>query len=555
MTDNKSFDGNKSEARPKRSSGPRSDGPRGERPRGERPRSEGPRREGGSDSRAGSGGRSFDRSSKPGGSKPGGFRKDGPPGSGPRSSGPSGSGSRDDKPRGGPRDNRSGDRRGGSDFTGPQFTKGKSTSARGVTLNLLVEVVRNKLTLDEAISDSHFFSRLAERDRRFARQLSTTVLRRFGQLNRELVGYLETPLPPKLLSIKLILLMGMAEHFFMRSPSHALVSENVALARDDHNMRNHHGLVNAILRRVSDRPSHDICSPRFNIPKWMAARWNLAYGDAWLEELSKTMIQTPGLDLAVKPGAEGPDGEHQVMPNGALRYPTGLGTIENLPGFEEGNWWVQDAAAQMPVQMMGDVSGKRVLDLCAAPGGKTMQLAALGAQVTALDISENRLERVKQNLERCKLEAEVVVCDALEYEPSEKFDAILLDAPCSATGTLRRHPELFGQRKEDTLLHNRRLQAKLLGKAVKWLKPGGILVYAVCSLEPEEGIEQVKAGLKALPIELDTAILDSGSDSGDTTPDWLSALWTTPGMLQTYPQTWAEMGGLDGFFAARLRRT
>ena len=516
MTDKKSFDGDRSEARPKRSAGTSRPSERG-----------GPRSDNRSNSRSGertrSGERSFDRSSdrrgKPDANKSRAPRRDG--------------------------------ERSNSDFSGPQLTKGKSTSARGVTLALLMEVVRNKLTLDEAIAESRYFSRLAERDRRFARQLSTTVLRRFGQLNRELVGYLETPLPPKLLSIKILLLMGMAEHFFMRSPSHALVSENVALARDDRSMRNHHGLVNAILRKVSDRPQHDICSPRFNIPKWMAARWNAAYGDAWLEALSKTMTQTPGLDLALKPGAEGPDGEHQVLPNGALRYPTGLGTIENLPGFENGDWWVQDAAAQMPVQMMGDVAGKRVLDLCAAPGGKTMQLAAQGAQVTALDISENRLERLKQNLERCKLEAEIVACDALEYEPSEKFDAILLDAPCSATGTLRRHPELFGQRKEDTLLHNRRLQAKLLGKAVKWLKPGGILVYAVCSLEPEEGVEQVKAGLKALPITLDTDILDSEA----TTPDWLSALWTTPGMLQTYPQTWADLGGLDGFFAARLRLT
>ncbi len=243
-----------------------------------------------------------------------------------------------------------------------------------------------------------------------------------------------------------------------------------------------------------------------------------------------------------------PRAEHIVatrLPNAALRLGPSQGSIAQLPGYEEGDWWVQDAAAQVPVMMLGDVAGKRVLDLCAAPGGKTLQLAAQGANVTAVDISENRLQRLHENLERCKLTATVIAQDALTFEDEQGFDAILLDAPCSATGTLRRHPELLWQRREDSLLTQRRLQAKLLGRAVRLLKPDGVLVYAVCSLEPEEGIEQVKAALSALPLAISAM---------PSTPDWLTPLLTTEGFFRSAPQTWAQYGGMDGFFAARLQR-
>ncbi len=482
--------------------------------------------------------------------------------------------------------------------------------------------MKENVTLDEAIERSRAFAQLEDRDRRFVRQLVTTTLRRLGQIQNILRDYLADPLPPKNFNVKVLLMMGIAEHHFMRTPSHALVSEAVSLARSDETMRGYQGLTNAVLRKVCDREKDELPHLRYNLPRWIAKRWHAVYGDAWLSDLAAALTEAPATDLAIKPGSdlpieapdvlieqepkepkasarapvdqetadqtpgeqervaeqapeekvskaslsaqdgevvsEGPDGERprqeheapsvikgSLLANGALRLAPAQGSIAQLPGYETGDWWVQDAAAQVPVLMLGDVAGKRVLDLCAAPGGKTLQLAARGAHVTAVDISENRLKRLHENLERCQLKAEVVTQDALTYSSDELFDAILLDAPCSATGTLRRHPELMWQRREESLLTNRRLQAKLLGRAARLLKPNGILVYAVCSLEPEEGIEQVMAALSALPLE--TSRLPS-------TPDWLSPLLTTEGFFRSAPQDWAEQGGMDGFFAARLQR-
>lgn len=458
---------------------------------------------------------------------------------------------------------------------------------------MLHHVLKENLTLDEAIERSRAFAQLEDRDRRFVRQLVTTTLRRLGQIQNILRDYLAEPLPPKNFNVKVLLMMGIAEHHFMRTPSHALVSEAVSLARSDDYMRGYQGLVNAVLRKVCDREKDELPHPRYNLPRWMAKRWHAAYGDAWLSDLSAALTEAPPTDLALKPGAElpivAPDSPEadtaarreeptpddrtpsdrtpddrtpdertayeprqppaiikgETLANGALRLAPAQGSIAQLPGYESGDWWVQDAAAQVPVLMLGDVAGKRVLDLCAAPGGKTLQLAARGAHVTAVDISQNRLKRLHENLERCQLSADVVTQDALTYDCEERFDAILLDAPCSATGTLRRHPELLWQRREDSLLANRRLQAKLIGRAARLLKPDGVLVYAVCSLEPEEGIDQIKAALAALPLE---------ASAMPATPDWLSPMLTTEGYFRSAPQNWSELGGMDGFFAARLQR-
>ncbi len=463
---------------------------------------------------------------------------------------------------------------------------------------MLHHVLKENLTLDEAIERSRAFAQLEDRDRRFVRQLVTTTLRRLGQIQNILRDYLAEPLPPKNFNVKVLLMMGIAEHHFMRTPSHALVSEAVSLARSDDLMRGYQGLVNAVLRKVCDREKDELPNQRYNLPRWMAKRWHAAYGDAWLSDLAAALTEAPPTDLALKPGAELPivgpdapdpeidlrpdhealaskpattepesepesepefDADHRqpagftppsvikgtVLANAALRLAPAQGSIAQLPGYEAGDWWVQDAAAQVPVLMLGDVAGKRVLDLCAAPGGKTLQLAARGAHVTAVDISENRLKRLHENLQRCQLSADVIAEDALTYDSDERFDAILLDAPCSATGTLRRHPELLWQRREDSLLTNRRLQAKLLGRAARLLKPDGVLVYAVCSLEPEEGVEQIQAALAALPLEVSAL---------PATPDWLSPLLTTEGYFRSAPQNWSQVGGMDGFFAARLQR-
>ena len=255
------------------------------------------------------------------------------------------------------------------------------------------------------------------------------------------------------------------------------------------------------------------------------------------------LIEAP-LDVSVKTDAEGWAQRllGVLTPTGSVRI-TDPAPVDSLPGFESGAWWVQDAAAALPAQLLGDVRGKRVLDLCAAPGGKTLQLAAMGARVTAVDKSDQRLERLRENLARTNLQAEVICADALEYRSAEPFDAVLLDAPCTSTGTLRRHPDVAWLRRPTDVRALAELQAKLVAASARLLKPGAPLVYAVCSLEPEEGpgvvAEALRNGWRRAPLT-----------SADTLPEFITA----DGDLRTHPGQWPEIGGLDGFFASRLVR-
>ncbi len=413
------------------------------------------------------------------------------------------------------------------------------TTARAVALGLLQTVLDRRQPLDIALEANAAMEALEARDRGFARLLVATVLRHLGTLDHAIDGALTQPdLHP---AARHILRLALAQLRYLGTPPHAAISSAVDLA-DGHAPRLK-GLVNAILRR------HDTLvfdeSPAINMPPWLWQRWEAAYGDAAAAIVAASLAEAP-LDFTVKgnPGDWAAPLEAQLMPMGTLRRQAG-GGVEMLPGFDQGAWWVQDLSASLPVKLMGDLAGKIVFDLCAAPGGKTARLCAAGATVTALDRSRPRLKRLQQNLDRLKLQAEVVAADAASWRPDLLADAILLDAPCLATGTMRRHPDIPWLKTAADLESLAALQARLLDHAATLLKPGGMLVYCTCSLEPEEGGEQVEAFLARNGKFARQAI------SADELPG-LADLLTQKGDIRALPMHLAEHGGMDGFFVARL---
>jgi 16S rRNA (cytosine967-C5)-methyltransferase len=286
--------------------------------------------------------------------------------------------------------------------------------------------------------------------------------------------------------------------------------------------------------------------PGADLPAWLYTRWRATYGEETAAAIANALHSEPPLDLSVKhdPADWASRIGADITPTGSVRLSGG--NVESLPGFAEGAWWVQDAAAALPVKLLGDISGKNIADLCAAPGGKTLQIAAAGARVTAVDRSKQRLETLRENLARTQLEANVVTADVLKLKAREKFDAVLLDAPCSATGTLRRHPDVAWLRKPDDIRKLSTLQRELIAAAADFVKPGGVLVYAVCSLEPEEGEGAIEAALESGAWTRDP--VRPGEIAGG------DAFLTAEGALRTLPSHWPETGGLDGFFVARLVR-
>jgi 16S rRNA (cytosine967-C5)-methyltransferase len=334
----------------------------------------------------------------------------------------------------------------------------------------------------------------------------------------------------------------------MEVAPHAAIGLAVEQAKASRAVRHLAGLVNAVLRRVNEHKAAILAeqdASRLNTPEWLWRRWVQAYGDETAARIATAHLEEPPLDLSAK--ADAADLAARLsgaaLPWGTVRLAV-KGRIEDIDGYEEGAWWVQDAAAAMPALLLGDVAGLRVADLCAAPGGKTAQLAARGAHGTAVDISASRLRRLKENLERLHLEAEIVQANVGDWSPPELFDAVLLDAPCSATGTIRRNPDIPYLKSEADIAALARVQARLLAHALSLLKPGGALVYATCSLEPEEGEAQIEA---ALASRGDIALAPVRADALGLPPDAI----TPAGMLRTLP---FHGGGMDGFFAARLVR-
>ena len=363
---------------------------------------------------------------------------------------------------------------------------------------------------------------------------------------------MDRPLPARRGPVQDVLRLGIAQLAFLETPAHAAVASTVALAQGPR-LAPYRGLVNAVLRRASREHGAiaALDAARLNTPDWLWRSWAQAYGDARCRAIAEAHLGEPPLDLS--PCTDTEDRAEALcaalaaerLPGGTLRL-RGAGEVTRLAGYEAGEWWVQDAAAALPARLFGPVAGKQVLEIGAAPGGKTAQLAAAGARVTAVDRSTPRLARLRENLARLHLEAEIVEADALDWRPAAQAQMVLLDAPCAATGTIRRHPDVLHGRRPADVARLAELQGRLLARAAAMVAPGGLLVYASCSLQPEECERQVDAFLKAatdfarLPVR-------PGELAG------VGEAITTAGDLRTLPCHWAEDGGMDGFYAARLR--
>jgi 16S rRNA (cytosine967-C5)-methyltransferase len=437
----------------------------------------------------------------------------------------------------------------------PALDPAPGFAARQLAAELIDGVLRRRRPLDEQIDDrASDLAALPERDRAFVRALATLVLRRLGTLRHLLAHRLARGLPVDAPRVETALLLGAAQILWLDVADHAAVDLAVRLVRADRRAARYAGLVNAVLRRLAREGAHVLAAldtTALDTPDWLMARWANSYGAETARAIATAHGREPALDLTVKR-----DPEHWASVLGGRMLPTGSvralvhGPIARLPGYGDGAWWVQDAAAALPARLLGDVRGLAVADLCAAPGGKTAQLAAAGARVTAVERNGARLERLRGNLARLQLEADLVAADVADWQAGP-FDAVLLDAPCSSTGTIRRHPDIPWLKRETDIAALAALQRRLIARAAALTRPGGILVYCTCSLEPEEGIEIVRDLLAADPSLRRKAI---SADEIHGRAEWLSAdgdLRTLPCHL---PDPDSRLSGLDGFYAARLVR-
>jgi 16S rRNA (cytosine967-C5)-methyltransferase len=430
-------------------------------------------------------------------------------------------------------------------------------AARRIAAEIIEGVTRQRRTLDDQLDGAHAhpgLAALADRDRALTRMLVTTVLRRLGTLRHLLLTYLANGFPPDAGRVETILLLGAAQILWLDVPDHAAVDHAVRLAQADRRAGHYPALVNAVLRRVTREGRESLAgldTAVLDTPDWLMARWRAHYGDDRAHAIAAALTHPPPLDVTVKSDAESwaTRLRGHVLPTGTVRTAMS-GPVSRLPGYAEGVWWVQDAAAALPARLLGAVDGLTVADICAAPGGKTAQLAAAGAKVTAVDRSAARLSRLVTNLARLGLHADVAAADATQWEAGP-FDAVLLDAPCFATGTIRRHPDIALLKRESDLVPLTALQSRLLDKAFALTKPGGRIVYCTCSLEPEEGEGQIAALLARNPHVRRQPV----------TPEdvfGLTDLINADGDLRTLPchlpGADPQLAGLDGFFAARLIR-
>ena len=431
-------------------------------------------------------------------------------------------------------------------------------AARRIAADILDGVLHKHRTLDDQLDGAGAhpgLKTLADRDRALMRRLVATILRRLGTLGHLLSRLLDRGIPTDAPRAQSALLIGAAQILWMDVPDHAAVDLSVRLVQSDRRAAKYAGLVNAVLRRCAreGQPLIDeVKSQNLDIPPWLLARWIGAYGETTARQMALAIGHEPSLDITVKSdAAQWASRLHgETLPTGTVRTLL-QGSVTMLPGFTEGQWWVQDAAAALPARLFGDVGGKTIVDLCAAPGGKTAQLAQAGARVTAVDRSPARMARLRDNLARLSLQADDVVTDAAEWpgHGNGGFDGVLVDAPCTSTGTIRRHPDVAWLRQEADIAALTALQKRLLQRAVALLKPGGTLVYCTCSLEPEEG-EQAIASLLATESGVRRVPVEAGEVAG------LSEIVTADGDLRTLPchlpHADPRLGGLDGFYAARL---
>ncbi len=401
----------------------------------------------------------------------------------------------------------------------------------------MLQAVGAGATLDEAAGIAEA---LTPAGRARARRLAASTLRHIGRADAVLAPLLARRPRP---DIRWLLRMATVEMLALSEAPHGAVNAAVALARSlGRKGQEAAGMVNAVLRRASVAGDLWAAGDPQQMPPWLRRPVVAMWGEDTARAIEAAHEAGAPIDITAKPGVEAPG--HRLA-TGSYRQPLGT-QVSALPGFEAGAWWVQDAAAAMAVRVLAPQKDERIADICAAPGGKTLQLAAAGAAVTAIDISESRLARVRENLTRCGLEADLVAADALDWHPDHPLDAVLLDAPCSATGTIRRHPELPLIRDDSAIADLAALQARLIDRALGFLRPGGRLVYATCSILPAEGEDQLGAALVRHP---DLQVLRP--DVPGIEQNWITA----QGGLRLRPDYWPQLGGMDGFFIACLQKT
>ncbi len=430
---------------------------------------------------------------------------------------------------------------------------------RATAAKLLAAVVERKISLDGMLDLTHgnpAYKALSDADRALTRAIMTTALRHLPRLEAAIASLIDTPLPEGARALHHVLIVAAAQILHLDVPSHAAVDLAVEQANRDPRNRRFAKLVNAVLRRMV-REKDDVLAATAAVspvPEWFSKRLSASYGAAEAARIAEAQLVPPAIDLTVKSNpqawAEKLDGK--VLPTGSVRLAAFEGAVSGLEGYGEGEWWVQDAAASIPAKLFGDLKGKRIADLCAAPGGKTAQLIAAGAEVTAVEQSPNRLTRLKENLARLGMEAELVAGDLFNFKPETPLDGVLLDAPCSSTGTTRRHPDVLWTKGPEDIAKLAALQERMLRHAVTLVKPGGVVVFSNCSLDPSEGEDLVarvladQNNLQRVPVDpkdwpgLEAAISDLGE------------FRTTPAML---PGDERFAGGMDGFFASVIRLT
>ena len=425
-------------------------------------------------------------------------------------------------------------------------------AARRVATQVLTDVLVRHLALDETLDRQLAQADSLGRDAGLVRAMATSAVRHLGQLRHVVQSRLSGDrLPAKVPELEALMLIGAAQLLHLDVPDHAAVDMTMRVARENPRLLPYAKLVNAVLRRIAreKEQANETLSPFINLPDWLAQRWIATYGTETAARIAQACGQEADLDLSVKdnPALWAETLDAVLLPCGSLRLQDHR-PVASLPGYEEGAFWVQDAAASLPARLLAPKQNERIADLCAAPGGKTAQLAVAGASVVAVDRSPARLKRLEDNLKRLGLAADLLACDATTLEAAP-FDAILLDAPCSATGTLRRHPDVAWIKQESDVFKLAQLQSRLLDQAIRLLKPEGRLVYCTCSLEPEEGEMQIENALKRHPALRRDPI--RREEMGG-----LSAALTPLGEARILPFMTFEgesaLSGVDGFFIARL---
>lgn len=427
-------------------------------------------------------------------------------------------------------------------------------NARLVAATIIEDVLRRALPLDETLDRTLAASGLEARDKGLVRAIATVAVRHSGAIRKAIEARLASGSWPKAGRFPALMMGAAAQLLYLDVPDHAAVSTAVDLIGADKESRPFAKLANAVLRRIAREKAEILAAIdplADDTPEWLAERWVAHYGEAKARAIAAAHGHEPSVDLWVKedPGLWAEKLGALLLPTGSVRL-KGRDAVPSLEGYKEGAWWVQDAAASIPALLLAVKPGEKVADLCAAPGGKTAQLASAGANVLAVDRSAQRMKRFSANMDRLGFSVETRIADAATLEAGP-FDAILLDAPCSATGTIRRHPDVAWNKTEADIAKLAALQSRLLDRAAHLLKPGGRLVYCTCSLEPDEGERQIEAFLARHP-EMQRDPVRPGTIAG------VDAFLSPEGDIRTTPDLWPNdeprLAGLDGFFAARLRR-